>query len=292
LILARFFVGTVTCPAAGDSGSVLEVSIIEHSIVTCPAVSLVIPVFNGESFLADSLTRIESFFEGRDLAAEIIVVDDGSTDGTAEILDGFPMVGLVVVRLPDNRGKFAALKAGMAVARGGCRVFTDADLPYDLEAIPYMAELTLEQGFHIVVGDRTLAESELGVDQPLLRRLSTRAFSFSVRMLVTGELFDTQVGFKAFRGDVASELFPLATDDGFAGDVELLYVALKYNLAIRRIPVRLRRTGPTTVSVVGHSLPMLRTITGLRRRWASGGYDAPGLRQIADQRYWITPADD
>ena len=136
MILARFFVGTVTCPAAGDSGSVLEVSIIKHSTVTRPAVSLVIPVFNGESFLADSLTRIESFFEGRDLAAEIIVVDDGSTDGTAEILDGCPMVGLVVVRLPDNRGKFAALKAGMAVARGGCRVFTDADLPYDLEAIP------------------------------------------------------------------------------------------------------------------------------------------------------------
>jgi len=251
-------------------------------------VSLVIPVFNGESFLAESLARLESFFERSDLTAEIIFVDDGSTDGTAGILDGCPIAGPVVVRLPENRGKFAALKAGMAVARGGCRVFTDADLPYDLEALPYMAELTLNRGFHIVVGDRTLAESELGVDQPLLRRLSTRAFSFSVRMLVTGELFDTQVGFKAFRGDVASELFPLVTDDGFAGDVELLYVALKYNLAIRRIPVRLLRSGPTTVSVVGDSLPMLKTIVGLRGRWASGGYDSPGLAEIAEQRYWTS----
>ena len=72
-------------------------------------------------------------------------------------------------------------------------------------------------------------------------------FSFLVRMLVTGELFDTQVGFKAFRGDVAAALFPLLTDDGFAGDVELLYIALKYNLAIRRIPVRLLRTGSAAV---------------------------------------------
>ncbi len=259
--------------------------------MTPPAVSVVIPVFNGESYLAGNLARLQDLVETTGLDAEIIVVDDGSTDGTPGILDGCAQDRLVVVRLPDNRGKFAALKAGMAVARGACRVFTDADLPYDLEAVPYMVELVSKQGFHIVVGDRTLAESELVADQPLLRRLSTRVFSFSVRMLVTGELFDTQVGFKAFRGDVASELFPLVTDDGFAGDVELLYVALKYNLAIRRIPVRLLRTGPTTVSVAGHSLPMLRTIAGLRRRWASGGYEAPGLRRIAGQRYWIESRD-
>jgi len=292
VILARFFVGVLTCSPAGDSGSVLEVSYSEHSTVTRSAVSLVIPVFNGESLLAENLALLESFFTGTDLTAEVIVVDDGSTDRTPEILDRCSMAGLVVVRLPANRGKFAAIRAGMAVARGGCRIFTDADLPYDLDAIRYMAELILDQKFHIVVGDRTLAESELGADQPFLRRLSTRVFSFSVRMLVTGELFDTQVGFKAFRGDVASLLFPLVTDDGFAGDVELLYVALKYNLAIRRIPVRLLRTGPTTVSVAGHSLPMLRTIAGLRRRWARGGYDSPGLRQIADQRYWTPPIDE
>jgi len=254
--------------------------------MTAPTLSLVIPVFNGESFLAENLSRIQAYVEGSGIDAEIIVVDDGSTDRTPEILAAHPCGRLEVVQLPDNRGKFAALKAGMAIARGASRIFTDADLPYDLKAIPTMVELLTTLGFHIVVGDRTLAESELGVDQPALRQLSTRMFSFSVRMLVTGELFDTQVGLKGFRGDVASELFPLITDDGFAGDVELLYVALKYNLAIRRIPVRLLRTGPTTVNVVGHSLPMLRRIAGLRRRWASSEYESETLRKIASQRYW------
>jgi dolichyl-phosphate beta-glucosyltransferase len=254
--------------------------------VSQPAVSLVIPVYNGEGFLAESLTRVGRFVTKGGLDAEIVVVDDGSTDRTPEVLEAQENPRLEIVKLPVNRGKYAALKAGMAAARGRCRVFTDADIPYDLEAVPYMMELLTGGGFHIVVGDRTLTDSETAAEPPLPRRLSTRAFSFSVRMLVTGELFDTQVGFKAFRGDVASALFPLITDDGFAGDVELLYVALKYNLAIRRIPVRLRRSAPTTVSLLGHSLPMLRRIAGLRRRWARGLYDSPVLREIADQRYW------
>lgn len=254
--------------------------------MTQPTVSVVIPVYNGESFVADSLVELDRFLDRSRLDAEIIMVDDGSTDRTAEVLTAHPSERLKVVELGKNAGKFAALKAGMSVARGSCRIFTDADLPYDLSAIPHMVGLVEEQGFHIVVGDRTLADSKIDANQPLVRRIGTRVFSFSVRMLVTGELFDTQVGFKAFRGDVASALFPLVEDDGFAGDVELLYVALKYNLAIRRIPVRLLRSGPTTVSVVGHSLPMLTRIAGLRRRWASSAYESETLRRIADQRYW------
>jgi len=272
-----------TCSARPISGSVLEVA--------QPDISLVIPIYTGESFLAATLAELDTYFDNAGLDAEIIAVDDGSTDRTPEILSSHPTKRLHVIRFAKNRGKFAAIKAGMSTARGGCRIFTDADLPYDLEAISHMASLLKTDGFHLVVGDRTLAESELEVDQPLLRRLSTRVFSFSVRMLVTGELFDTQVGLKAFRGDVASVLFPLLSDDGFAGDVELLYIALKYNLAIRRIPVRLLRTGPSTVSIAGHSLPMVARIAGLKRRWTSGDYDSDSLRSIASQRYWRSEID-
>jgi glycosyltransferase involved in cell wall biosynthesis len=249
-------------------------------------VSLVIPVYNGAAYLADSLDRLSTFADSSIPALEIVVVDDGSTDASADIIESHTEDRIQLIRLPTNRGKFSALKVGMAVARGACRAFTDADLPYDLDAIPYMAELVSEQGFHIVVGDRTLSQSEAHGRRPPLRGLSTQVFSFSVRMLVTGELFDTQVGLKGFRGDIAAALFPLITDDGFAGDVELLYIALKYNLAIRRIPVRLLRSGPSTVRLVGHSASMLRCIAGLRRRWATGAYESDGLRAMADQRYW------
>jgi glycosyltransferase involved in cell wall biosynthesis len=260
--------------------------------VAPPDLSIVIPVYNGAAFLDRSLDRVETFLDRNRLDAEIVTVDDGSTDGTAEILAARPGDRLVRRRHDHNRGKYAALKTGMTVARGACRVFTDADIPYDLEAVPVMADLLGRGAFHIVVGDRTLAASEGGGEPPPLRRLGTKLFSFAVRILVTGELFDTQVGFKAFRGDVATAIFPLVTDDGFAGDVELLYIALKYNLAIRRIPVRLRRRGVSTVSLAGHSLPMLRRIAGLRGRWRRGGYHSAELAAIADQSYWADAADD
>jgi glycosyltransferase involved in cell wall biosynthesis len=254
--------------------------------VASPELSLVIPVYNGAGFLAASLDRLSAFVDTLDAPPEIIVVDDGSSDATPELLSAAEAPALTTIRHPSNRGKFAALKTGMAAARGSCRVFTDADLPYDLEALPYMAKLVTDDGFHLIVGDRTLAESEHHTPRPPMRGLSSQLFSFSVRMLVTGELFDTQVGLKGFRGDVAEALFPLVTDDGFAGDVELLYIALKHNLAIRRIPVRLLRAGTTTVRVASHALPMLGRIAGLRRRWSTGGYDSAALRTIAEQRYW------
>jgi glycosyltransferase involved in cell wall biosynthesis len=256
------------------------------SDTSAPEVSVVIPVYNGAGFIADSLARLECFIDEHELDTEVVAVDDGSVDGTGGILRELAGDRVTVLELATNRGKFAALKAGMAAARGRCRVFTDADLPYDLEAIPHMADLVIRGGFHIAVGDRTLAESDVFAEQTALRRLSTRVFSLSVRLLVTGELFDTQAGLKAYRGEVAEALFPLLTADGFAGDVELLYIALKYNLAIRRVPVRLLRSGPSTVSVTTHALPMLRRIAGLRWGWTSGRYESPALRDLSSQRYW------
>jgi hypothetical protein len=111
-------------------------------------------------------------------------------------------------------------------------------------------------------------------------------FSIAVRLLVTGDLFDTQCGLKGFRGDVAEALFPLLTDPGFAGDVEALYIALKHNLAIRRIPVRLQGSGPSTVRLGRHAPGMVVRILGLRPRWSAGRYRSPELEEIAAQRYW------
>ena len=248
-----------------------------------PQISLVIPVLNGSAYIADSIGRARAFLEERYHVFEIVVVDDGSTDDTAAVIEPMTDHQVRLLKLSSNRGKFGALKEGMAAANGRCRVFTDADLPYDLEAVACMVHLVNTRGFHVVVGDRTLPQSESSAATPTLRRLTTRVFSFFVRILVTGGLFDTQCGLKGFRGDVADALFPLLTDDGFSGDVELLYVALKYNLEIRRIPVQLRRSAPSTVRITAHSFQMLTRILRLRRNWTSGRYDSRPLSGLGSE---------
>jgi dolichyl-phosphate beta-glucosyltransferase len=249
-------------------------------------ISLVIPVCNGANYIADTVTVSRDFLAGSRLNFEIIVVDDGSTDGSADAVRPLTDEHVRLIDLPINHGKFGALKVGMAEAHGACRIFTDADLPYDIEAIPYIAELVNRCGFHVVVGDRTLSESCSLTETRLSRRLSSRIFSFCVRMLVTGGLFDSQCGLKGFRSDVADAAFPLLTDPGFSGDVELLYIALKHNLSIRRIPVRLQTASTTTVRLTVHSLPMLGRILRLRHNWTSGRYESIELRRIGTQTYW------
>jgi glycosyltransferase involved in cell wall biosynthesis len=249
-------------------------------------VSLVIPVHNGANFVAESVAEARHFLDRKCPAYEIVIVDDGSADGTQGALEPLLDNRVKLVRLPENTGKFGALKAGMTVATGDCRVFTDADLPYDLEAVPYIAGLVNGRGYDIVVGDRTLPESVSLSNSRVARKLSSRIFSYCVRMLVTGGLFDSQCGIKGFRSEVADALFPLVTDDSFSGDVELLYIALKHNLSIRRIPVRLQRASASTVRLRFHSLPMLGRILKLRHNWNTGRYDSEILSRIASQAYW------
>ena len=159
-------------------------------------------------------------------------------------------------------------------------------------ALPYIADLVNGRGFDVVVGDRTLPESVTLSNSRVARKLSSRLFSYFVRMLVTGGLFDSQCGIKGFRDEVADALFPLVRDASFSGDVELLYIALKHNLSIRRIPVRLQRASPSTVRLRWHSLPMLGRILMLRHNWKTGCYDSDALSRIASQSYWSTARSD
>jgi dolichyl-phosphate beta-glucosyltransferase len=171
--------------------------------------SIVIPVYNDENFIGETVHQIHSYLEKATATSfEIIVVNDGSSDSSAKVLQSLDLPHLTVVDCPVNRGKFAAICQGMAYARGTCRIFTDADLPYDLEALPYMTRLVNERGFHVVVGDRTLLHSEYAERLTPLRAIGTRLFTLFVRLLVVSGLEDTQCGLKAFRGDIAHELFP------------------------------------------------------------------------------------
>lgn len=253
-----------------------------------PDISIVIPVLNGEPFIAENLDRLSDALRSTRFSYEIIVVDDGSTDRTREIVQTRANRGVRLCAHQQNKGKHAALVTGMKSASGACRVFTDADLPFDLASLPYLHALVVERKIHIAVGDRTLPESTYRQQLGMPRRLATRGFSFLIRLLITGGLFDTQCGLKAFRGDVADGLFPVMTERGFAGDVELLYVALKYNLEIKRIPVLFDATNASTVSLLRHALPMLLRSLRFPRNWKKGVYRSEKLEALARQNYWGT----
>lgn len=257
-------------------------------------VSVVIPAFRASPFIADTVRTLDGFLAARFRTFELIVVDDGSADGTPDAVRTAGSAATRCIELPRNRGKFGALKVGMTHARGRCRIFTDADLPYELEALDYIARQIGARDVHMVVGDRTLPDSEYAAHLPPIRRVATHAFAAAVRLLVTGGLHDTQCGLKGFRHDVAEALFPLVTDEGFSGDVEVLYIALKYNLEIRRIPVRLRRAGPSSVQPGRHAARMLSSIARLPLNWRRGRYHSDALRSIARQAYWgvkASPSD-
>jgi dolichyl-phosphate beta-glucosyltransferase len=248
-------------------------------------ISVIIPAYNAGLMIRSTVVSLLSYLPNHFSAFEVIVVDDASFDNTVKEVASFKDSHLKLIQHQTNRGKFGAIRTGMRAASGGCRVFTDADLPYEMSAIPYLAHLINDLQFHLAIGDRTLGGSLERTGKERIRKLFSFACRTAVRLLAAGEIFDTQCGLKAIRGDVADAIFPLIQDDGFAGDIELLYIALKYNLAIRRIPVRLERSGKSTLKLGGDSLKILKRMFILRSAWQSGTYHSQMLTKIAKQEY-------
>ncbi len=239
-----------------------------------PDLSLVIPACNSADYIAATVTRIVDAFRDLGIVGEVIVVDDGSSDGTVAAVPNLP--GVRTIALSRNRGKGAALRAGMRAARGDVRGFTDADLPYGTEPLAYALHCIRDRQFHAAIGDRTLpGSSYTGAGN--VRTVVSEFASFAFRTLVTGGIYDTQCGFKLFRGDVAEALFKVARIDRFAVDVELIYLLLKHRLDIKRVPVRLEENTSTTVHVVRDSTRAFVDIVRMRMHWAMGHYRSPEL---------------
>ncbi len=247
-----------------------------------PEISVVLPCYRSADLARRSAERLAVFLAAAFESSEVVVVDDGGGDFDASWPEAGP---LRLIRLPANRGKGAAVRAGMLASRGRVRVFTDVDLPYDLELIADSAHFIRDRGFHLAVGDRTLPGSSYALEVGWRRRLASAVFSQLVGTFLTGGFFDTQCGFKAFRADVAQALFGLARIDRFAFDVELLYLALLYRADIKRVPVQLRNNETSAVRLLRDSLRMLVDVGRIRLLAWRGAYRCPALATIVAEDF-------
>jgi dolichyl-phosphate beta-glucosyltransferase len=225
--------------------------------------SVVIPAWNEEARIGATLQAIGGYLEALREDHEILVVDDGSTDGTRRLVEAHEGRSVRLVSLPENRGKGAAVRAGVLAARGDPILFSDADLATPIAELAKL-RAALERGADIAIGSRALTDSQVQVRQHPLREGMGRTFNKLVRALVLDGFQDTQCGFKLFRGDVARELFARAQVDGFAFDVEILLLA-RSRYKVAEVPVIWRHVEQSKVSPGIDAARMLWDV--LKLRW-------------------------
>ncbi|MDE0269246.1 MAG: glycosyltransferase [Acidimicrobiaceae bacterium] len=271
-----------------------EVKVISSGI---PRISVVLPAYCAAHCIGDTISELREHLSdevlnevdcsaavlspvgssadsGARAAAglEIVVVDDGSDDETAE--KARAAGADVVLRLPENRGKGAAVRAGILAASGRVVVFTDADLAYPPSQIPELLE-TVESGVDIAVGNRHHPDSVEIDRRSMLRSFGSRAVNVIQRLLMLSNCQDTQCGLKVFHHTAVQRLFPVLTIDGFAFDIELIYLARRYGLSLKEMPVKAVGSSTSTVRMLRDGLVLLRDMLRIRVRALLGRYPPP-----------------
>lgn len=233
--------------------------------------TIVVPAYNEESRLPATLDGLRDYLDKWELDYRVLVVDDGSRDGTARLTQGR---GPRFATLSQaNAGKGAAVRNGMLRATGRVVAFTDADLPYDLDGLRVAYDAICDDQCHVVFGARDLEESAVRAPRRFSRTLATWVFRSIVAQLVSRQVTDTQCGLKIFSRRAALEIFSRTTLDGFAFDAEVVFLTHRLSLPFRRIPVTLINEYGSTISLTQHALPMLMDVFGLRLRAWRGDYE-------------------
>ncbi len=249
--------------------------------------SIVIPCFNEQRRLPPTLGAIRAYAGSREIRSQLILVDDGSRDGTLSVMraEAARHREVRVVAVAPNRGKGRAVAEGVRVARGDQVLITDADLSTPIEELSKL-RAALERGADVAIGSRA-APGAREIDQPLHRRLMGKTFNRLVQTLVLPGFHDTQCGFKLFRGEVAHRLFRGLVTEGFAYDVEVLVRALDAGWRVEEVPVRWFNAGASTVAPLRASAAMLRDLLRLRVHFGhvgwSDGWREPGGWDAADE---------
>lgn len=238
-----------------------------------PKISIVLPVYNNKRLAEESVKRVCSFLREHFDSYEVIVVDDGSSN--VERLNPASMpVGVIVVRNKINRGKGFAVKRGMLLAEGDCRIFTDIDLPYDLSCVLTASRIIFDGDCHFVVGDRLHVESTQEKSSSWSRTGASFLFRKFLPVVILGRSVDTQCGFKACSGLLAEHLYPHITINGFAFDMELFFLLAKNDVKIASLPVCLVNSQDSSVRVLWDGLRMVFDGLMLPTRWYLGLHKA------------------
>jgi glycosyltransferase involved in cell wall biosynthesis len=242
-----------------------------------PSVSIVVPAYNEGVRLGKSLRAIVSYLKDYPAETELIVVDDGSTDSTADIaraeLADSQGVRTSVISYQSNLGKGRAVRLGLLASRGEIALFTDADLSTPITETPKLVDPIVQRHCDLAFGSRALDRSLIGVHQSWRREQGGRIFNLAVRLATGLPFWDTQCGFKAFRMSTCRPIVEGATIDRFGFDVELLYVAYRAGLKLKEIPVRWDHVEGSKINLASDSLKMLSEVGRIRQQARRGVYD-------------------
>lgn len=252
---------------------------MSHNIVSrSPCLSIIIPARNEARRLPASLEKIEQYFCCRQELVEVVVVDNGSTDGTADVVRQFaeshPWMPCRLV-VESKPGKGAAVRAGMLSAIGETLFQCDADLSMPIEELDKL-KATLECGADMAIGCRE-GQGAVRLGESIHRRLLGRAFNKLLQTLELTGLPDTQCGFKVFRRAVARELFASQTITGWGFDVEILILARERGYTIASIPIHWTHDSDSRVKPLRDGLRMVLEVWAIRDRWKNGGYARPAV---------------
>jgi len=241
-----------------------------------PELSVVIPVYNEERRIGVTLSAAAVFLKRRRTPVELVVVDDGSTDKTVDVVNrGFRLFPghcrTRLIRHPKNRGKGAAVRTGVLAARGNRILYMDADNSTPLSEFVRF-EASFRERIDVVVGSRAVDRSQVRVHQPFYREFMGRVFNLMVQALALPGLWDTQCGFKAFTREAARAVFPKQTIERFGFDVELLYVARRLGFRIREVQVSWADSPGSRVRVLRDSARMFLDLLAIRWNDWKGRY--------------------
>jgi len=247
-----------------------------------PDLSIIIPAYNEEQRLERTVRDTVQWCRDAGRRFEVIVVDDGSRDGTSALVFrlGGEFEEVRLIRLAENQGKGFAVRSGVVNARGALVLFQDADGATPIEELTRL-ESAIDGGTAVAIGSRAIKAAEVRVSARFYRRLMGRAFHKLVSGLTVSGIQDTQCGFKLFRADVAHDLFSRMRMRGFSFDVEVLLMAQRQGYSVAEIPVNWTHQPGSKVNLVVDSLRMARDLFIIRAHALRGHYDEPHLAPVS-----------